>query len=381
MVIIFYFKNLWCNMSVLQVTIEGVENIINHPNADRLDIATVLGWQCVVGRDTIKAGDLVVYFPIDSVLPDALINLLFSDSKIKPEKGRIRTTKIRGIISQGLAIPVSKFTGIKKLVQGEDVTKLLGVVKYEPPQTGSPQSNVQRKSKKYCNPNFTVYTDIDHLKKFPQMLIDRYVIVEEKIHGTNFRAGWVQYHPKGLWDYIKKLFGFLPKWEFVWGSHNVQLQDPQKRKKSNQYHKTEDNKLDVYTETVQKYNLKELIPQGMVIYGEIYGSGIQTGYTYGCKPGERKLVVIDIKRFEQYISYEERHQRCVHLNLPEPPFLYSGIFDMEKINSLVNGPSVLEPSQKIREGVVVRDKENDIRLIYKLINPEYLLLKNNTDFH
>jgi hypothetical protein len=50
-----------------------ISSIIPHPNADRLDIATIEGmaYQVVTAKGNFKPGDLAFYFPIDSVICDA----------------------------------------------------------------------------------------------------------------------------------------------------------------------------------------------------------------------------------------------------------------------------------------------------------------------
>lgn len=65
-------------MSEFAVTIERIGEVWNHPNADRLDLARVDGmsFQFIVGRDQYKVGDLVVYFPIDSLLPQNIVEKL-----------------------------------------------------------------------------------------------------------------------------------------------------------------------------------------------------------------------------------------------------------------------------------------------------------------
>ena len=37
--------------------------------ADRIELAYILGWQCVVNKGQFKSSDLAVYFEIDSFLP------------------------------------------------------------------------------------------------------------------------------------------------------------------------------------------------------------------------------------------------------------------------------------------------------------------------
>lgn len=372
-------------MSKLAVEVLEVLDVLPHPNADRLDLITVLGWQCIVQKDTIKAGDLVVYFPIDSVLTEPLMDKLFgSDAKVKPSGNRIRTIKLRGAISQGLAVPIKSFSlegGRCKV--GCDLTEYFGVTKWEPPITKSTCSNLKPAPKKNQNENFSKYTDIEHLKKYPKELEGKEVVVPEKIHGTNFRAGWCERPARSLWERIKERFGFWnDKWEFCWGSHNVQLQ--RKKGKMKTYH-YETAKTDVYTEAVIHYQLESILPKGFIIYGEIYGDGIQKNYMYGCKTGERKAIFFDVKHNGKYMSPPIAESFFDRLCLPQPPVLYKGIFDMQKMEELVTGKSVLCPEQPIREGIVIKPYvEQDSymgRLALKFLNPEYLLLKDNTENH
>jgi RNA ligase (TIGR02306 family) len=366
-------------MSKLQVTVEKVSDVKPHPNADRLELATVLGWQCVVGKGNLKPGDLVVYFPIDSVLPDGLIERLFSDSKIKPKEGRIRTIKIRGAISQGLAIPITHLSELPDWKVGDDVTSLLGVTKYEPPQTLSPQSNVRQVSARESNPNFYRYTDIDHLKKFPTALEGKRVIVTEKIHGTNFRAGWVPRANLKWWQKLLVMAGITDDQEFVYGSHNVQLQN---RTEHDLY--SSRDKMNVYLEAVEILELKKTMPRNTVVYGEIYGDGIQTGYSYGCEKGVRGLVLFDAKVNGKFLDWVDLEKLAFLVDVELAPILYVGDFSMEEMEYHVEGPSS-DGTQPIREGIVVRTVHEETgyngRQIYKLLNPEYLLLKDNSDFH
>ncbi len=79
-------------MSTLIVEIVPILNIKEHPNADKLEIAEVKGWECIVKKDDFKVGDYALYIPIDSQLPADVENILFPpESKIKLSKGRIKS--------------------------------------------------------------------------------------------------------------------------------------------------------------------------------------------------------------------------------------------------------------------------------------------------
>ena len=285
-------------MSELNVTVEKVVEILEHPNADRLEIAVIRGWNCVVAKDSLKKDDLVIYFPIDSILPSELEAFIFQDSKIKLDKSRVKTIKIRGAISQGLAVPYEKLiTTFHKLRQygvGDDIKSYLGVTKYEPPEKSPFTSKMGKQaSKKQINPNFRKYTNINHWKNYPNAIDeDEIIVVTEKIHGTNFRAGYVpsiksEWY-KELWKKIKRIFtrekDKYPGYQYVFGSHNVQLQEKNSfNKKISQMNF--ERKKNVYEEISERYNLKELLHGGVVIYGEIYGDGIQNWKVVKMKDG------------------------------------------------------------------------------------------------
>lgn len=370
-------------MSDLKVEIVLIDHINPHPNADRLELATIKGWVTVVQRGVHKPGDKVVYFPIDSVLPDDVLNILFGpDAKIQPKKGRIRTIKIRGEVSQGMVAPLGALGIPQDIALGMDVTDTLKVTKYEPDQPPlSMQVGKSRVTKRNVNPNFKKYTDIQHLKNFITALFG-FVVVTEKVHGTNFRAGYVETYPHNLLRKILKFFRLLPKYEFVYGSHNVQLHSQLLYRG---YYK--DN---VYAQTVKQYALIERLAPGEVIYGEVYGDGIQKGYSYGLTNGETALAVFDVKVNGKYLDVNHARSFCSAKGLPFVPILgrefieTSCYGEMGKLEAYFKGPSQVHKSQGVREGVVVRTETEAVsmgnRRIFKLINPAYLL-KDQTEYH
>src|ERR1035437_10100495 len=115
--------------STFAVTVEDVKSVGLHPNADRLEIATVRDWQVVVQKGAFKVGDVCVYFPIDSILsPDIEERIFGTDSKIKLNKSRVKTIKLRGAISQGLCVTLDTLFITPKLAKlGMDLTNILSI--------------------------------------------------------------------------------------------------------------------------------------------------------------------------------------------------------------------------------------------------------------
>ena len=118
-------------------SVQRIWNIEPIEGADRIELAHVLGWQCVVNKGQFQPMDLAVYFEVDSFLPSApeyefLRAASYRKTDIMGEGFRLRTMKFRGQISQGLLLPVAAFPEIPSDVElGTDVTEQLGIRKWE----------------------------------------------------------------------------------------------------------------------------------------------------------------------------------------------------------------------------------------------------------
>lgn len=120
-------------------SLEILKNLKNHPNADSLELAEVLGWQVVVKKGLHKDGDKIVFITIDSIVPKRPWSEFLAD-KEKPDKPiRVKNIKLRGEYSSGLVIPLAEFepknTGeigydLQSCEIGYDMTSILGVQKY-----------------------------------------------------------------------------------------------------------------------------------------------------------------------------------------------------------------------------------------------------------
>lgn len=400
-------------MAELKVEVLKIEKIIEHPNADRLDLATVLGYQVVVGRGQYEPGDCAVYFPVDSILPSDLQAVIFAGSKMKLSRNRVRAAHIRGAMSFGLLveIPTIKQYYLKnashKIVgvnwkEGKDLTAKLAVTKYEPPTLyNTPtQTAGSHTPKRHCHPLFSKYTDIQHGKKCVRAWesYDKAAVLLEKIHGTNFRCGWVPRMPRTwLGKLIKKIQDLLTansdSYEFVYGSHNVQLQDGNPKKGAPAF----DN---VYKRAVEIFDLKARIRPNELWYFEIYGPGIQTNYGYGLPEGDIGLVVIDIKmlaeggrpRGKGYLPwFWTKRLAEVRGLVPAPIILHDKKVTPELIDFVINGAEGQALKSKLGdttpiEGGVLRPYAEEVetytgRFVFKFLSDEYLLNKNNTDFH
>lgn len=205
------------------------------------------------------------------------------------------------------------------------------------------------------------------------------VVITRKVHGTNFRAGVVKKVKLSIFDRIKLLFG--NKWagyEFVYGSHNVQ-----KGSDTQGYYST-----DVWKEAVDQYDIKKRlweyikarcnpadIGSGIVVFGEVYGQGIQgEHYTYGVgeelEEYKRKLAVFDFTVNDKYVNVSTFGYLAGILGLTKVPELYVGYFDRNIAESFNLNAYIHDKVP--HEGVVIKSVTGDRKKVAKLINPEYL---------
>jgi len=365
-------------MSSLIVKVVKITEIVPHSNADRLEVALIGGWRCIVAKERFKVGDLAIYIPIDSVLSEAVEGKLFTDSKVKPSKGRIKSVKIRGEISQGLLAPLDILDNPESKKEGDDVAAELGITKYEPPDPSmAGYKQFRSKAPRKRNHNFKKYTDIENLRYYGEVFTEgEFVQITEKLHGTSARFSWAL-KDKSLLNWWQRFLFWLgtvfnkKSWQYTWvvGSRNMDL-NPE----------LFDN---IYTRVADFYSLKRILNYGEAVYGEIVGEGIQKGFDYGLKGDDKRLYLYDVMVDGKYLNHEAFLQFCSQRYLPVVPQLYRGVYKPELIKLLASGPSKLTKNH-IREGIVVKPVSEENckigRKVLKYVSDEYLL-KDTTDFH
>lgn len=110
-------------------TIQKIVKVAPHDNADSLDIATVKGYECIVKRGQYKEGDLIVFIEPDSQLPDKKWAEFY-----KAKSNRVKAIKLRNRWSFGIIESVSNVEYGSPIVEGLDISNVLGVTHWEPPQ-------------------------------------------------------------------------------------------------------------------------------------------------------------------------------------------------------------------------------------------------------
>jgi RNA ligase (TIGR02306 family) len=362
-----------------------IENIVPIPGADNIEQALIGGWSCIVKKGAHTTGELVICATTDAVIPQTLADKMGVAGYLRSGT-RVRTVKLRGVYSECLIIPIhytrGKLTmGHSDLKEGDDVMEILGISKWEPP-VKQIQLASGKKIKYSENPNFHVYHKFPNMKNVKGMFNEGdEVQITRKIHGTNARYGIVKKRKISLWDRIRKFFG--NEWvdyEWVVGSHNVE-----KGSDSQGFYDT-----NVWSEVADNYRIKEYlwyyaknvlgrksIGSGVVVYGEIYGAGIQKNYEYGLK--DIKFAGFDLTVNGKYLPTQNAiDEIVVWLGLPHVPVLYTGpwskqIQDKFVINNFIEGTKIPH------EGVVVKHVSGERNKVAKVINPDYLIYGEKHD--
>jgi RNA ligase (TIGR02306 family) len=307
-----------------------------HPNADALSIVRVFdNFTVVVRTADWEVKDMGVYVPPDSVVPD---NDYF---KFLDGHFRIKAKKLRGVMSQGMLVPLpEKFKDVD-IREGDDFAEILGITHYEPPVKFS--QGDQESDPPFPGPIY----DMESWFKYGHILKDgEEITITEKLHGTNSRF---TFQEGRMWC----------------GSHN---------------HYRKQSEGCIYWQTLKKNPwIQEYCQQNpnKILYGEIFG-WVQS-LRYGATQGQnffRKFDVFDpsIGRFLDY--------RPFYAGNYDVPLLFCGPYSKEIIEKHISGPSTL--GQNVREGIVIKpttERWNDEigRVVLKAVSPEYLASKHSED--
>lgn len=300
-----------------------------HPNADALSLVHVGDFQCAVRTEDWKDGDLAIYVPPDSIVPET------EEFEFLGKHRQIKARKLRGEWSVGLLIPAPSDAKI-----GDDYMKQLGIVHYEPQIHG----HFTTGGDNIVDPKgFFPKYDVLNFRKYSRLFEDgEEVIITEKLHGGNARyccvddviycgsrRFWKKEDPNNLWWKAFYNYPVLESWL--------------------RYH------------------------QDLCLYGEVFGQ-VQN-LKYGAKSGEIFFAAFDILRGNQWLDFDEAHK--IGAPLPWVPLVYRGPYDKEKMLAFAEGPTLYPFADNIREGVVIkpiheRNNKKIGRVQLKIVSNEYL---------
>ena len=351
-------------------SIRVISNLSPIEGADKIETATIDGWKVVVAKDVgHKVGDKVIYCEIDSFLPirDEFEFLRKSSyKKMGGEEGfRLKTIKLRGQVSQGLILPLSvlKSTDIVKVTTvktewgnqyelfaedgepmvevGDDVTEVLGIVKYEPPIPAELSGKV-----KGVFPSFLRKTDEERVHNLTKeyenyKLLGRKFYVTEKLDGSS-----------ATFYYKDGVFGVC--------SRNLELLE------------TEGNTFWKVARELDLENKLRDFGVNISLQGELIGEGIQ-GNPYKIKGQTVKffnLFDIDLHVYHS-LAHLDRALGIMGLKMVPIVDEFFNLPDtIEELLKYTEDKSILN-SNFDREGVVIRS--NDRTISFKVISNKFLL--------
>ena len=334
-------------------SVQVVNEIRPIENADAIECAVVLGWTVVVKKGEFKVGDKCVFFEIDSILPNEE-KYSFLDYKEEYNGYRLKTVRLRGQLSQGLALPINIFELPEDIEIGTDLTEQLKIRKYEPPVPE--EAGAKSSSKVWEIPK----TDEERYQSNPDLvdaLKGREYYASVKLDGTSTTI-------------ILNINDENEPEVNVCGRNTCYEENPNNK----------------YWAVAMKYNMKEKILEHynktgkrLAFQGELIGPKIQ-----GNKMG---LTENDLYIFNVWIAEgKQPYEKCdidtalsivKELELKFVPIELTGIFEYnaEDLQGLTELPynkyfKNAKPSQNI-EGLVFRSK--DMKVSFKVVSNKFLL--------
>lgn len=332
------------------VSIRRVSEIIPIPDADFIERIKVDGWKLVSGKGNFKVGDPCVYFEIDSFLPveprfEFLRPGFFYEKSYVGTGFRIRTIKLRGQVSQGLALPLSDFPEVQGLPEGTDVTELLKVTKWElaPPISADAKGNF---------PSFFPTTDQERIQNCYDSFNEGSYEVSIKLDGSSCSF----YYNNG---------------ETGVCSRNLELKPEVKSSFTNAFNKIKE----VFSEYCVDTN------SNLVIQGELMGPGIQGNREQLKETEFFAFDIFDIDK-QKYLPPHQRRYILKKLDIKSVPILFEDLSITRKTHSL---DFLLEMAEGTsynkdvtREGLVFKHTTgqtlfDDPIKSFKVISNKYLL--------
>ena len=326
-------------------SIETITDLTDHPNADRLSIAKVLGWQSITKRGEFKAGDKIVFVVIDTILPNAPWSEFLAD-KSHPEKPiRLRTVKLRGEYSQGLVLPLSVLPeNVQGWHEGADVGGALGVKKFE--------KEIPAQLSGIALGGFPTYicaqTDEDNGLSNPELvsevLSNKWITVTQKLDGSSCTI--IIENAK-----IRSVC-----------SRRLELKE------------TEENS---FWKAARKLDLSICGHGRYIIQGELMGPGIQGNQLKLIEP---ELYVFQIRYNDEFYPYLDMVYacrnifRCKYVPHVENFNTEDEVITNEKLQNIADAQAL--PNGEPAEGIVVRTLEyksagNGRPLSFKIINRNF----------
>lgn len=322
------------------VSIQTIDELAPIEGADRIVRARVMGWDVVVKKDEFAVGDPCVFFEIDSVLPDGAPWAEF----MRVRKFRVKTMRLRGVLSQGLALPVTILGGAVPPV-GTDVREALGVKKFEAELPGAGVAGPFP----------------PRVPKTDEIRLQSALGVLDEIRGLDF-AVTIKLDGTSTTFYLDEegtLTACSRNWALARGP-NAQWT------------------------IAERYQLESVLPREFAVQGELCGPGIQKNRLGLDRVDWFVFDAYDVRN-GRHLGHAELVEFCRERSLPMVPIdrIVTGeaasTFDHSLEHYLGLAPGLYPGTRNRREGIVVRplDPRRSAtlggRLSFKVISNEFLL--------
>ena len=327
-------------------SIELISEIHPHPNADKLELAKVLGYTCIIEKDRYKVGDAIVLIQPDTVLPDEPWAEMF-----KKRSSRVRAMKLRGQFSFGIVMSpydiidsfffADQFGDFKDNI-GKEVSDLIGVTKYEAPQP-------QQLDAKGPLPFGLGKTDEERWNSIENLPFNEPIVVTAKWDGSSTTFYCRKDRQTGEWH-----TGIC--------SRTLEI----KLECSNNYTRI-NAKYDILSKLLNYCSMHDV---SLALRGEIVGAGIQ-----GHNNNPHAKLPLDFAAFSvynfdtfQYENINDAHNYvkvCNAIQIPMVPTIETTILTPELIKHYAE--DISEIDGKPFEGVVIKHSKGS----FKIINLSY----------
>lgn len=361
-------------MSELLVPITTITSIRPHPNANKLELADIEGYQCCVPLGQYQANDIVIYVPPGLVVPRDLSDKAGITSYLS-KTGRVKSIRLRGEYSHGLVLSRDLVPTAKV---GENVAEILGITKAPEPE--EKYVTLGRGGRRcQMDPRFINYTDIENLRRYTKydILVEgEEVIVTEKVDGTRCGLAMINGVLMARSKNIQRVMPQLPKKWYDWILEFIG------RPRDRFDYNTASNDWYWYPwclDSIQEF-FRHMSNANMdvIMYGETYGP-VQR-LQYGAK--HLKFAAYDIltkyrrEKEWSWASYHQLKDWSKTFGFSMVPILYQGPYSYTKIQELASGKTTIG-GDHIRDGVVVRPSTERIhpklgRVIFKYVSDGYL---------
>lgn len=363
-----------------------IDEIVEHPNADALELGIVGGWQVCVKKGEFKAGDKAIYAEVDAMLP--LDNPLFSFLEGRNQYAvdgvdysRVKTIKLRKELSQGILFAIN---GPTHFEEGTDLTELYKVIKYEAVPERVPGTQLGSMKKNRSFPAFVRKTDQERVQNITRSYNAAVATGEEfevsvKLDGSSFTA-YIKGNQVGVCSRNIELQLEPEKWSIGRQIKEYFAQVKRHGFKYAKWVKGVEPEANSFTALFNELGLKqkliearEYLSGDLAIQGEMIGPSIQGNFEGVDKNRLFVYSVFDIDR-QEYVLPETAHSLVKRIGLDYVPVIHHRMKLPEtvaEVLKLADGPSAL--GGKYREGLVFKSLDRDFS--FKVISNNYCLLE------